>query len=77
MTDADYADYLALLTNTLANSESLLHNLELAEEDIGFDVNANKTDFMCFKQKGAIYILSGNPLKLVDQFTESISSKGV
>ena len=30
---------------------------------IGFLVNANKTDFMCFKQEGAISILNSEPLK--------------
>ena len=40
MTDADYADDLMLLANTLAQAESLLHRLEQAEE--------------CFKQKRAI-----------------------
>ena len=40
-------------------------------------MNANKTDFMCFKRGGAISTLSGRPLKLVDKFTyigSSISS---
>ena len=36
---------------------------------IGVYVKADKTQFMCFKQDGAISILSGKPLKLIDQFT--------
>ena len=32
-------------------------------------VNANKTEFMRFQQKGAISTLSGNPKKLLDQLT--------
>ena len=51
MTDADYADDLALLTNTPAQAESLLHNLKQAAGGIGLRVNANKTEYMYFKQK--------------------------
>ena len=43
MTDADYADDLVLLENKPGQVEG-----------IGLYVNANKTEYMCFKQKGAI-----------------------
>ena len=68
MTDADCADDLALPVNTSAQTESLLCSLKQAAGDIGLHVNANKTEFMHFKQKGAIFIfsLSGKLLKLVD-----------
>ena len=66
MTDADD---LALLTNIPAQAESLLHNLVQATEGIGFYVNANKTEYVCFKVKEAVSTLSGTPLKLVDLFT--------
>ena len=33
---------------------------------IALCANANETDFMCFKQEGAISTLSGKPLELVD-----------
>ena len=46
MTDADYADDLVLLTNTPAQSESLLHSLKQAAE--GIDLYANKTEHMLF-----------------------------
>ena len=36
---------------------------------IGRYRNANKTEYMCFKQKGAISTLNGKPLELVDQLT--------
>ena len=51
--DADYTENLVLLVNTLAQSESLLHILEQATSGIGLYVNVDKTEFMCFKQKGA------------------------
>ena len=48
MTDADYADDLALLTNTSAQAESLLHSLEKAEGGINLYLKTNKTEYMCF-----------------------------
>ena len=50
-TDAGYADDIALLTNTPIQAESQLHNLEQAI-DIGFHVNADKTEYMYYNQKG-------------------------
>ena len=69
MTDADYADDLALLKNTPVQNESLLNSLEQTVECIGFYVNAYNTEYISFKQKTAIYTLNGKLLKLVDQFT--------
>ena len=49
MTDADYTDNLALLTNTLAQVEFLLHSLGQAAGGIDLLVNADKSEFMCFR----------------------------
>ena len=68
ITDADHADDLALLTNTLAQAESLLHSLEQAARGVGLYVNTDKTEFMCYNQDGAIDSLSGKSLKMVDHF---------
>ena len=62
--DADYADDIALLENTPAQAEFLLHSLKQAAGDIG--VNADKTEYKRFNQRGHISILKGGPLKLVD-----------
>ena len=59
---------IALLVNTLTSAESLLHSLEQEEGGIGLYVNANKTDFISFKQEGTISTISGSLLKLVDEF---------
>ena len=69
MTNADYANDLALLTNTPARFESLLHSQEQAAGGNGLYKKTNKTEFMYFKQGRAISTLSGKNLKLVDQFT--------
>ena len=77
ITNADYADDIALLANTPNQAETLLHSLERAAAGIGLHVNAHKTEFMCFNQKGDISTLDGTSLKLVDKFTylgSSVSS---
>ena len=77
ITDADYADDLALLANTPNQAETLLHSLERAAAGSGLHVNANKTEYMCYNQTGNIATLDGAPLKLVDKFTylgSSVSS---
>ena len=77
ITDTDYADDIALLANTPNQAETLLHSLEWATAGIGRHVNAQKTEFMCFNQKGNISTLDGTSLKLVDKFTylgSSVSS---
>ena len=67
ITDADYADDITLLANTPNQ----------AAVGIGLHVNAHKTEFMCFNQKGDISTLDRTSLKLVDKFTylgSSVSS---
>ena len=49
MTDTDYTYDLTLLTNTPAQTEFLLHNLEQAAVGKCLHDNVNKTEFMCCK----------------------------
>ena len=44
ITNADYADDIALLANTPNQAETLLHSLERATASIGLHVNAHKTE---------------------------------
>ena len=77
ITDADNANDIAILANTLNHAETLLHSLERAAAGIGLRVNAHKTEYMCYNQTGDISTLDGSSLKLVDKFTylgSSISS---
>ena len=69
ITDADYADDIALLANLPAQAESLQHSLERAAGGIGLHVNADKTEYVYFNQRGDISTLKNRPLKLVDKFT--------
>ena len=69
ITDADYTNDIALMTNAPTQAETLLHSLERAAADIGLHVNAHKTEYMCFNQTDDISTLNGSSLKLVDKFT--------
>ena len=61
ITDADYADDIALIANTSAQAETQLHSLERAASGIALHVNVDKTELMRFYQRGG-------PLKLMDKF---------
>ena len=69
ITDVDNTDDIALLANTPAQVETLLHSLERAAAGIGLHVNAHKTEYTCFNKRGDISTLNGSFLKLVDKFT--------
>ena len=51
ITDADYADDLALLANTPNQAETLLHSLERAAAGIGLHVNARYCRIRLIKQR--------------------------
>ena len=77
ITDANYANDIAILANTPAQVETLLHSLERAASGIGIYINAHKTEYLSFNQTDGISTLNGSSLKLVDKFTylgSSVSS---
>ena len=69
ITDAGYADDIAILANTANQAETLLHSLERAAAGIDLHVNAHKTKYMGYNQTGDIYTRDGTSLRLVDKFT--------
>ena len=69
ITEPDYTDDIALLSNTPVLAENQLHSLERAAACIGLHVNAEKTEYMCFTQRSDVCTLNGSSLKLVDKFT--------
>ena len=71
ITDADYADDIAILANTPD------HSLERAAAGIGLYVNAHKTEYMCYNQTGDISTLEGTPLKLVEKFSVESTEKEI
>ena len=68
ITNADYANDIVLLANTPIQAESLLHAVERAAASISLHVNADKTEYMCFNQRGNISTLDDSSLKLVQKF---------
>ena len=77
ITDADYADDIAILANTPNQAKTLRHSLERAAAGIGLHVNAHKSEYMCYNQTGDVSTLGGTSLELVDKFTylgSSVSS---
>ena len=77
ITEALYAEDTALLANSPAQAESLLHNLEQTAGGISLHINADKTECMYFNPRGDIYSQKGGPLKLLYKFTylgSSVSS---
>ena len=69
ITDADYANDIAILSNTPNQAETLQHSLERAAAGIDLHVNAHKTEYMCYNHTGDISTLDETSLKLVDKFT--------
>ena len=65
ITNADYADDIALRLNTSTQPEFMLHSLEKAAGGIGLHINA---EYMCFNHNQSVDISSrkGGSLKLVD-----------
>ena len=75
ITDINYTDDIALLANSPAQTKSLLPTLEqAAAAGISLHVNADKTEYMHFNQRGDIFTLKSGLLKLVDKFTYLRSS---
>ena len=77
ITDADYVDDIVLLANTSVQAETQLHSLDWAAAGIGLHVNAHKTEYMSFNERGDNSTLKCEPLKLIDKFTylgSSVSS---
>ena len=69
ITDADYNDDLALLSDNSYNAQKLLKKKEKSSAFIGLlHINATKTKYMCYNQDGAIETLNEILLKKVDDF---------
>ena len=71
ITDADYADDLAIISDYLTDGTVLLHKLEETASEIGLYVNAKKTEFICLNQQhsGSIKSLNNNNIFAVEEFT--------
>ena len=69
ISDADYADDIAKLTDYLEDAAKVLHNIEQLTQVIGL-VNSEKTEYMCLNQDASAGTksLNGGKVKKVDDF---------
>ena len=74
ITDADYANDIAIFVNTPAQTKSLFHSVERAVAGKGYHFNANKTEYSCLMKDATFPHLIGTSLKLMDKFTYQGSS---
>ena len=70
ITDLDFADDIALLSNTASQAQELLDKVEHAALRVGLHMNAKKTQFMAFNQPHDVQIKTqdGSNLKEVKDF---------
>ena len=72
MTDVDFADDLALTTNTAAEAQDLLLSVELAANSIGLHLNESKTKYIGINLSDddttSIKAANGEELEKVDDF---------
>ena len=70
ITDIDYADDIALTSNTLKDANTLLLKIELAAKEIGPNINTDKTEYINFNQDNNLHMesIGGNMIKRVEDF---------
>ena len=70
ITDVDYADDLAIVTDKTSESTILLHKIENTAKEIGLNINAGKTEFISINQgeNEKIKSLNGKDIKKVSDF---------
>jgi exonuclease III len=68
ITDVDYADDLALLSDTISDANRLLHLIETAASEIGLHINAGKTEYISYNQQGVILSKNNKTIKSVNEF---------
>lgn len=69
ITDTDFADDIALISDTIEKAQLLLLRVETAAELVGLHVNVTKTEYMMYNQdESDIVTLTGESLKCVDDF---------
>ena len=76
ITDLDYADDIALLSDQINNVEILLQSLETPAHKVGLTMNSTKTECMLLNEESPgneIHTLNGTSLNTVDDFKSLVS----
>jgi len=69
VTDLDFADDLALFSESIKHAEDLLHSLETAASQVGLYCNEGKTEFLCSSNEmRALKSLNNVNIKRVNDF---------
>ena len=68
ITDIDFADDLAITSNTVNNAQSLIHALEEASAYVGLYCNDIKTEFVSTETDPKIVSFAGKTIKHVPDF---------
>ena len=69
LTDTDFADDIALLSDNIADAEHLLHRVEQAAKEVGLTINNQKTDYMMYNHpQASLKDINGTTLKQVTNF---------
>ena len=70
ITDVDYADDLAVISDHLQDAEKLFHLIEIAAEEVGLYVNASKTEYICLNedQSAGLKSIKDEDIKRVSDF---------
>ena len=70
MTDLDFADDIALLSEEIQQAQKLLQSVETSVGKVGLKMNAGKTKYMAFNQKESICLKTnqGSILEEVNDF---------
>ena len=68
ITDLDFADDIALVSDLVANAESLLHSLEKAASLVGLHCNEGKTEVISSTQNCSFQSSASNKIKQVEDF---------
>ena len=68
ITDLDFADDIALVSDLVTNAEALLHSVEDAASLVGLHCNETKTEVISSTPNNSFRSLAGNSIKQVEDF---------
>ena len=68
ITDLDFADGIALVSDLVTNAEALLHSVEDAASLVGLHCNETKTEVISSTPNSSFRSLAGNSIKQVEDF---------
>ena len=70
ITDKDFAEDIALISDNLDKAQSLLERVENAATEVGLQISTSKTEYMAYnlRQQGDLTTLDNSMLRQVDDF---------